>query len=717
MGRSPVVVGDSFQALCQPAPSGATCDKSGARAARASASVAGSATPAYHVCGLMLGRHGACFVGSPIARAAIAAVITLVIGHSPLSASGAFAQAQPQRTGTTEPRATGTPALGFEADPHRPPSPAATMLAYKLVEPWVRAWSVPPEGEAVKAADEAGRPLPPVYGACINLRLHGQLIGRGQSLAFEAGARPDPVHIVRAAAAAIADADPRLPVANDLNRGAAIRVLTPDIQISLELAGSPTLITDDTWALVDTGLAPGLDGLACRAGKGEAEVSFPSEMMMSNLLPQRAVRGMIANTIGEGGAAEALLAPKLIRDKHTITIAKFRVSHLAQCAPEREPEFLNRGARVVAGPCLDRAGLEELAWGLASHLRARASTTIERAPETLLLDTISVDSYARLRPQRFTEQQRTAYLTRVRDLLSGEPSGTDLTNRALRLAAPLPSAKADSLDKVRALAVVEAALDAAAADKPIDVSTVPEDLRAQVASIRLTALDPVQRSVVLFGYGRYCAGANRTDHLPALNREIRRVFADLPTERLVSLMPWLGWSELDAATIAQPDQAKPGEVPAAPALRQMRAEVWKHQLSPIDAGADGADMVGGIVFTTGASIPFPTWQTVRPIAFIATMVGDDRLTEPAEREIELYRVLAAFRFLRQLQVDDSCGWMCPNPEAAIGGIRAATWDQSMPPDATSLALLATCELFKSMDRMAAARAAKTGPADKPSGAR
>lgn len=638
----------------------------------------------------------------------IASLTALVIGHGLPGSPAAYAQA------ATEPGHDGGPfALKTEADPHRPPSPAATMRAYKIVEPWVRQWSVPPEGEAVKAADDRGRTLPPAYGACVNLRLHGELIGRGQSMSIEAGAGPDAVHVVRAVAAAIAEATPRLPVPNDLNRDTAIRLLTPDIQISLELAGAAKPIVGDTWAVIDTGLTPGLDGLACREAKGQTQMSFPSAMMMSNLLPQRTLRGLIANAIGEGGATEVLLAPKLIRDMHALTMCAFRVSHLAQCAPGREPEFLNRGARTVPGPCLDRAGLESMAWSLASHLQARVSATPDGNAETLLLDAMAIDAYARLRPRQITQEQRASYLLRVRDALPEEPTKPNLTYWSLRLPAPIPEGKADARPIDRAQAVVEPVLEAAASGKPIDAAAAPADPKEQIAASALSELDPVRRSVVLFGYARHCAESRRTAHLPALRQEIRRTFADVPAERLASLMPWLGWAELDAAGFPAPDQSDRGEVPCAPALRRMRAEVWKHQLSPLDAGPDGEDLVGGIVFTSGTTSPLPTWQTVRPIAFIATMLGDDRLTEPAERDLETYRLLAAFRFLRQLQVDDSCGWMCPNPEAVIGGMRAATWDQSMPPDATSLTLLATCELLKSMDKLAAAGAAGPGPADKP----
>jgi hypothetical protein len=110
-------------------------------------------------------------------------------------------------------------------------------------------------------------------------------------------------------------------------------------------------------------------------------------------------------------------------------------------------------------------------------------------------------------------------------------------------------------------------------------------------------------------------------------------------------------------------------------------------------------MLGGSVFTKGEGTPLPTWECVRPIAFIATMLGDDRLTEPAERQQETFHLLLALRYLRQLQADESCGWLYPHPEQARGGVRASTCDHTMPPDATSLTLMAVCEAIKSLERL------------------
>jgi hypothetical protein len=192
------------------------------------------------------------------------------------------------------------------------------------------------------------------------------------------------------------------------------------------------------------------------------------------------------------------------------------------------------------------------------------------------------------------------------------------------------------------------------------------------------------------------------------------------TSGMVASMPWLGWAEIalerdqryvdtdwskfPAGAWRNMDEAvKPRDLPSALALRHMRDQCWEHQLQITDADEDTLDMVGGIVLSSGVGkggTPYPTWQCVRPLAFIATMLGDPRLTEPQERPAQIAHLMQAARFLRQLQVDESSAWMYPDPKLAFGGVRASTWDNSLPVDATSMTLLCVTELLKSLDELA-----------------
>ncbi len=92
------------------------------------------------------------------------------------------------------------------------------------------------------------------------------------------------------------------------------------------------------------------------------------------------------------------------------------------------------------------------------------------------------------------------------------------------------------------------------------------------------------------------------------------------------------------------------------------------------------------------------------------MLRDPCLTEPQERPEQIVRLMQAARFLRQLQVDEASAWMYPDPSLAIGGIRASTWDNALPVDATSMTLLFVVELIKSLDELDAAAKQQSPPA-------
>jgi hypothetical protein len=125
----------------------------------------------------------------------------------------------------------------------------------------------------------------------------------------------------------------------------------------------------------------------------------------------------------------------------------------------------------------------------------------------------------------------------------------------------------------------------------------------------------------------------------------------------------------------------------------MRAELWKHQLPTGSELAE--DLSGGVLFTTGHQ-PIPTWQAARPLAFVATMLGDPATTQPEEVPAELVRLLKSLRFLRQLTAEAAEAHMYKDPPRAIGGVRASLFDQRMPPEATAMTLLAVCETIKSL---------------------
>lgn len=606
------------------------------------------------------------------------------------------------------------------------PSPAEAIAAFEQAEGMVRRWSP----EAVENSESPGVPA---AAALVWLRLSGQPIGRGLSHAdgFQWG-NASPSVVTDATRHAIAEADPRMPVPNDLTRPRALQEIARDVTVSLELAGPPVPIVGDAWPAIDAALAPGLDGLIVQVGEhGIPHFRFPSEMIVMNSTPSRVLRGMIANALGEGGAVKVLKSPKDLRDTDQVRMWSFRAVHRAHAGPRSPAVFLERGVRRVSPGELTLDELRRMGERLAVHLASRLKLPVEGSavaagdPETLsrsLALFASARAAAVLKSGPFADPRDARLLEAVEavcteSLDAQQKDASLVTLPALSIASAVQMATFLSTDSTNCTWTMDGdhiifiALPGGKMRAAIIADELAEMMQTGLASAFdksdgfRSVLSTPEIALVTFGAVEALSASKPGATDPDLvSAAVRRAFVDTPPDRLVAAMPWLGWAERNLAdwrSAAHPDA--PAGIPAAIALRQMRDQVWKHQLGFADLNADNADMLGGIVFTGGEGTPLPTWQCIRPLAFIATMLRDPRLTESAERERETFRLLLALRYLRQLQVDDTVGWMHPDPTSVIGGIRASVWDRSMPLDATSLALLAVCEAIQSLEALEADR--------------
>lgn len=609
-----------------------------------------------------------------------AAAASLILAGSLAAHPSAHASpAQPQQP---QPKVKST-------DPDAPPDPASSMRAFKMLNGWVRRWSIPEN----PAPDD----LTAFPGAAITLRLRGEIVGRGSDMGG------DLKTLWRAAVAALGEANHRMPLENDALRDESVKEMVRDMTLSLELAGPLVPINVKTFEEAERTLSPGLDGVAVRIGDRTASM-FPGTMLATNTTIALAL-GAMASQAGADPTL-SLIEPADLVSKHGATLYRFRVSHLAQPASGREAEFLYRGARLFNLSSLNKSEIQAMADRIAEHLLTRAWPGADAigmvgtyepwrdryeppvaAPADQLMTAYALLQYAQspgVNPPRAREAER--FVQRVlTDLKSVEPGEIkpweDPAAAACWVAlTALGSAPAPESCRKRVLASFDSE-NGFKADVPVAARGM-----VALALVEMTREDS--------------GAAPRQEAVGLAESAVRRAFRDTPEGELVSQMPWLGWAELRLAAIkGRPD------VPAAVALRQMRKAVWEHQVGPLDEGASeskggGLDMVGGIVFAprTAGTPARPTWQSARPLAFLATMIADARLTPPAEKNLELARLLSGLRFLRQLGADDSTAWMYPNRTRALGGIRAAPWDQRMALDASAITLLTVCEVLKYLDQ-------------------
>ena len=570
------------------------------------------------------------------------------------------------------------------------PDAAATLRAYSAVEAFVRGTS--------PAVDPKG--LPAVHGCSVVLRLAGVVVGRGSSIGGP-GAAAGTDWIVAAAGAAMAEAEGRMPATG--TGAAVVKEMRQGLLISLELNGPLMRVNAKVYADFDAALQPGVDGLLA-VMEGKVGAVFPGAAAAGNVLPsqcaQRAVAMAATAARGDagGGSTVSLTEPAELEKKHGVTLYRFRTTHVAQWRADKGPELLYRGQKLVVQGDVDR--LDEL-WHMADRLAGNLvnRTTVKPPAGTVTLwtgDSQEPDGQSAALARHALMEYFRSYSTpeRWRDMGDDAVRAVlDRTRDAADRYLLLAREDLDGLDPSAQLAACALLVRNADAKSPPEEHTLQRSFTDGVLN---ADVQPGLRGLAVWGNGEWpgAAAGGAAEH--PMERAVRKVMAETPVASLPAEMPWLGW--IDLSVDAHLRRA-PGQKSAA-ALREMRTLLWKHQLQAVDAGPDAQDLVGGIV-VPGGGPPLPTWQTARLVAFLATMLGEPELTTPKERPGEIVRLLAAARFLRQLQVDDTLGWMCNDAALVKGGIRNATWDQRTQTDATAMALLAVLETIKGIEKASA----------------
>lgn len=554
------------------------------------------------------------------------------------------------------------------------------------------------------------QPAPPrvarLTGAEIILRINNTPVARGQSWGGEGS-------LAGACDALLAELDRGLPAGRDVVEADHRASLIAAATMTMELAGAMVPIRCETFADVATETEPGLDAVVVRRGEASTGM-FPLWVLGSGLEAPRALQACVASATGDATAA----IPGVGDAEAGASAAKFglayyraRTSQIATLAPGGEPVFLTRGGRVVPPNDVTLPALRQLTDRVAEHLCQRvwedgcvgqyqylAGNAQGADAERASLAGYALAEFANWRGA--SDQSRSARAAAVslvelalRDATAPAPApGTGFKPKeAVPSAWGSPGAEALTLLAIRELL--------AGGEAPrIDGARLAR-LDTAVAG-RFTNgrwdenTDPRQRGVVALALAARAvdaAQASPTEVSPAweqAQRAVRAVFRETPPEKLVAQMPWLGRAELLLAGT--------GEVPASAALREMREQCWLVQVGGDEP--DALDLAGGLALS-GEAARRPTWHSLRPLAFLARMLADGRLTGDEDLLPQLARVVAGARFTRQLAADDAVTALALEPSRAAWGIRAATWDAHQPIDASAMGLLT---LRETVDAISAA---------------
>jgi hypothetical protein len=183
---------------------------------------------------------------------------------------------------------------------------------------------------------------------------------------------------------------------------------------------------------------------------------------------------------------------------------------------------------------------------------------------------------------------------------------------------------------------------------------------------------------------------------------LERAWRSVPRHQHVALLPWIGWAETDYTRATGKALAHVDD------LRALRDALERTRIDEQSSAAP--DLLGGLALSgSGASHTGHVRadsQSVRPAAWLASLIRDERFTPPGRTAAALERQLATMRFLIQLSVRGNPGagagpgavmaTFC-NPQRAVGGLRAAPWNRDQPLPAQALAMLTAVQMNQAMD--------------------
>lgn len=551
-----------------------------------------------------------------------------------------------------------------------PPAPVLipgvdeALRAYADADRALRSWSSPEKlsGEAMGA----------FRGASVQLRLDGEVVGRGKAIADPGGDALGP-----ALRAAMREARERLRLPPDALETDRLREAAARMLLALEVAGELVPIAPGSFAELDEMLSPALLGVAARRGEETAAV-FPLEMLAFGQTASGAMRSCVSKVTGDPAIVlhPTLGTPGRIARDHAVSYFKFRTLQVVQTGAGAKPLITHRGTPVYPRARLTMGELGAWETGLFAHVAARL-----KGEEIALADrALSVLALVESAPDHPAAR---AAIEGLRSAAGSAPP-PDLGESAIFLIAAAHAKERSgdaSLGESLYAAACRKVLGEARAPGAAWGEHVPPGLRGMIAYALIADASisnaPISNAPI---------SNARDDELRSTEPLLRAVYRDAGAGGVVGHMPWIGWAEVRLAF--------GGEIKAAQALRDARDLLLEAQLTEERAGDDDADMAGGLVF---AGKRLPTWDSARPLALLADMACDRRFTDEHERLVQVGRVMRTLRFLRQLSVDESSAWLYAEP-GALWGVRGAAWEKPQPLPASAMTLLSVARMRRGLEQ-------------------
>ncbi|MFG0331134.1 MAG: hypothetical protein ACF8PN_14705 [Phycisphaerales bacterium] len=562
------------------------------------------------------------------------------------------------------------PSSAVNADQVGPIEPATAVDAFNSIAGWVEQRETPEEFAAPQSA----------VGAWVAVRRGGRLVGDAASsdgLLAGAMAAPELPRIVRAA---LGRAEDRARGSGDpLEQAERVEAFgAAPLSVELQFAHSLKRLRATEFNRVVEPVSPGLQGIALRHGD-RVYARFPGEMLASGQTPDEAMLGLLLEAnIGVADFSSMLAGG-------TARVWSFEVDHLAQRAPGLHPTFLYRGSLVVPESEINESTLRVFADELAAHLESRLWPGDE--PLGMLGGyRADLDQFEPLIAP--VEEQALAAFALAR--FASLPGVDRARAEASRAAAS--SVLSDLAVQVESNAYDLARNPGAAALIVVACRALGGETESQWRVLEKRAAEVVDRSFspsTGFESGMGASERALCAYVIGSREAVDGAWSATSATAQPMLLPWLGWAELNLA--AGSDAVSSGR-----GLRALRDRIWNAQVDHEPADPAPLDLRGGLAYLGGRP---PDWNTAQPLAFLATMMSDLRLTDASETVEEVVRVSRGLRFLRQLSVRDADRYRVANSEQAHGGVRSALWSARQPVGASAMSLVAVVEALESLARL------------------
>lgn len=472
------------------------------------------------------------------------------------------------------------------------------------------------------------------------------------------------------------------------------------LTLEVEVAGPLVPMAGRRFDQIERQVEPGLHGVALRH-RETTRLQFPSVARTTN--SSRSVtpllRGLAVDMELPAGNLAELLAGM------DTALYRFSTVDLAEPRAGAMPGQLLRGNTVASTAPMTASDARGLVQLIGAHiLQATLRQQVDGGMKTIGLMGNYEPATDRFDPMIAGPRDRALLACALGRLSTIEGIDAALASRAREMAletirelaisgdANSSSSPSTSAAFVFAALAVPGALDQRTIANALDdianrLDELFDDSRGFVRMSRDLTFEPVPPHAQALLTAAVChllandRAATDADRAAAM---VERTWSSVEPHRGVTLLPWIGWAELDLSAATGNEVRRPD---------LLRANLLALRSAQIVSSAVPLDLVGGYALTAGqtADSARADAQSLRPMAFIASALGAPGLIDAGDRPDALSRHVASLGFLRQMTVREDDLWAYRNPSMALGGVRAAPWDSSQPTAAQALAVLTLAE--------------------------